>query len=63
VAGAEAGDGVDNAEERGAGMEGSDGVEAGKCGDTECENEEEPPQAAEEPVLSQSVIDADLMRS
>jgi len=42
----------------GAGMEGSTGVEEEKCGDTESENEEEPPQAAEEPVLSQSAIDA-----
>jgi len=56
VTGAEAGDGAGNAEEGGAGMEGSDGVEEEKCGNTESENEEEPPQEAEEPVLSQFVI-------
>jgi len=39
-------------------MEGAAGVEEEKCGDTESENEEEPPQAAEDPVLSQSAIDA-----
>jgi len=41
-------------------MEGAPGVEQEKCGDTENENEEEPPpsQAAEEPVVSQFAIDA-----
>ena len=58
VAGAEAGDGAGNAEEEGAGMEGSAGVEEGKCGNTESENKEETSQAAEELVLSQSMIDA-----
>jgi len=33
-------------------------VEEEKCCDTESKNEEEHPQAAEEPVLSQSAIDA-----
>jgi len=53
-----AGDGAVDAKEGGARMEGSAGMEEETCGDTESENEEEPSQAAEEPVLSQSAIDA-----
>jgi len=56
---ADAGDGAGAAEEKGVAMEVSVVVEEEKCGDTESEHEEEePPEAAGEPVLAQSLIDA-----